>query len=1829
MRKRALTIFLSHSLASHKQNPVFHPALLSRQNLILILTRFTSSFASSSSSSPRDDLQGWVDPGDPVEDCRVESFTAEEFASLRDSLLSPNNDTQMFGPGKCSNDAVSIANVIMHNHDGFGNNTQKLLRQFRQKLSPSLVVEVLGMVNNPELGVKFFIWAGRQIGYYHTLPVYNALLEIMERDSDYKRANERLPEHFLREIKEDDKEVLGKLLNVFIRNCCQNGMWNAALEELGRLKDLGYKPSRLTYNALVQVFLRFERLDTASLIHREMVGLGYRMDEFTLGCFAHSLCKAGKWREALALIEKEEFVPNTVLYTKMISGLCEASLFEEAMDFLNRMRASSCLPNVVTYRILLCGCLGKKQLGRCKRILNMMITEGCYPSPQIFNSLVHAYCRSADYSYAYKLLKKMEKCGNVPGYVVYNILIGGICGNEELPNSDSLDLAEQAYAEMLNAGVVLNKVNVSNFARCLCGVGKFDKAYNVIREMMSKGFIPDTSTYSKVIGYLCNAFKVEMAFLLFQEMIKNGVTPDVHIYTTLIDSFCKAGLIEQARHWFNEMESVGCAPNVVTYTALIHSYLKARKVAGANELFEMMLSKGCLPNIVTYTALIDGYCKAGEIEKACQIYAQMKKAKVDTLNGDMCFQVVDMDAKEPNVFTYGALIDGLCKAHKVKEARELLEAMSVEGCEPNQIVYDALIDGCCKVGKIDEAQEVFTKMLEHGFSPNVYTYSSLIDRLFKDKRLDLALKVLSKMLESSCPPNVVTYTEMIDGLCKVGKTDEAYKLMIMMEEKGCYPNVVTYTAMIDGFGKVGKVEKSLELLQQMCSKGCAPNFVTYSVLINHCCSAGLLNEAHRLLEEMKQTYWPRHKANYNKVIEGFNREFVASLGLLVEMGGNDSMPISPAYRLLINHFIKVGRLEKAVELNEELSSFSSFSAAQQNIYVSLIENLSLTHKVDKAFKLYAEMIERGGVPELSVFVHLIKGLVRVNRWEEALQLSHGMCQMGVQWVHEEDAIGHPQSLKFEVMESSTSAYTLDLTTNAKNKQTNKQTVMFSINSLTCSSPPPCLFANRSIALRSPQTVFSAVKRGGPPRTLRRNNHNPSKPYSEIKAEAGRHPKSNADDQTLELVIDVPTIKAAVSSKLEQLVVSTDDAFRDLSTLVTVEENSRIVLSCRKSTLQYCAVVLLCGFLAGFPCRALGRLWFGFWRGLKKQKALLRRDRSLGGREVVLAAAPNAPRVLEDPLSLYIEPGPERSYWDRSKRKVPKWWPESVAEDRDLLLDEEDSRRQANRLVREITSNRTAGKDVSENNVIQLRQICRASGVQVSFGTTNTRDAFYRAAINFVLDACSRAASSSVEIAGENAQHFIAGLAENIGLEIIRAARMVSAAVATRTRSSFLQAWALEVQGKHSEAVTELSRLCLVLQTFPAEETSPEMEAVARGLGKHLKLEQREILMKMFTTVCSEESHRSAADALGKFDFHNPNNPYRDAETDYSYTATDQSLQLVLLDVNRVKAAASSKLERLVVSTRDAFHDLRTLVALDENNRIVFSCRRSTLEYCGVVLLCGFVAVSAFKALGRLWLGFRRRLVSGQQSVVVRRDRSLGGREVVVAVADTRPRQDVERKKSARVLDDPLSLSGSDIESGLEGDGWRSHWDRSQRKLPKWWPESVADGRDFSLDYEECRRQAYRLVREISNNRTAGKDVSRSDVIQIAGENPQHFIAGLAENIGLENIRAARMVSAAVAVRTRSSFLQAWALEVQGKHSEAVSELSTLCLVLQAFPPEESSPEMEMVARGLGKHLKLEQREILMRKFTTVCSEESHRSAADALGLVSSHFLTFAESPLEM
>ncbi|KAI4334743.1 hypothetical protein L6164_013455 [Bauhinia variegata] len=345
-----------------------------------------------------------------------------------------------------------------------------------------------------------------------------------------------------------------------------------------------------------------------------------------------------------------------------------------------------------------------------------------------------------------------------------------------------------------------------------------------------------------------------------------------------------------------------------------------------------------------------------------------------------------------------------------------------------------------------------------------------------------------------------------------------------------------------------------------------------------------------------------------------------------------------------------------------------------------------------------------------------------------------------------------------------------------------------------------------------------------PRSRSRRRHNKNKKLTIPTTKTSQEPK-------FETVIDLNQLQTQASSTFRTLFPSFDlsvrefvssgkEAYRDLQTLVTFDENRKVVISCRPSTVHFIGTTAILSLVTVFAFRVLTKLVSGFWhwgRNSSGHAPMVRRDRSLGGKEVIVGWS-NKERgnagynlsVSGNPLSLAQGPATGISKKGTKNRvrfqeKLPKWWP-TLAEHAPYTEDEE-FKREAYRVVRAIKDTRMSGKDIMEDDIIKLRQICRISGVQVSIEPTNIRDSLYRASVNFILNICNRAPSysTSIEINGEDARQFVAGFAENIGLENVRAATIVSAAVAACTRSSFLQAWAANSLSRKGEE-GELSML---------------------------------------------------------------------------------------------------------------------------------------------------------------------------------------------------------------------------------------------------------------------------------------------------------------------------------------------------------------------------------------------------------------------------------------
>eukprot|EP00850_Spirogloea_muscicola_P004681 SM000020S06031 [mRNA] locus=s20:525669:529108:- [translate_table: standard] len=244
---------------------------------------------------------------------------------------------------------------------------------------------------------------------------------------------------------------------------------------------------------------------------------------------------------------------------------------------------------------------------------------------------------------------------------------------------------------------------------------------------------------------------------------------------------------------------------------------------------------------------------------------------------------------------------------------------------------------------------------------------------------------------------------------------------------------------------------------------------------------------------------------------------------------------------------------------------------------------------------------------------------------------------------------------------------------------------------------------------------------------------------------------------------------------------------------------------------------------------------------------------------------------------------------RKMAALPAWWPPLDASSPLTTSVSEDRRRSAQTLLQTMLDRRVAGQDFEDEDIVKLQELCRDSRVQVTFEAENAKEALFRAATQVAFKhSLEGAPSQSTTVATHtkaavdsaatgmcghrgsllagldkaDCPAFLASLSKGISIEAHKAATMVNAAVAARTRSSLMQAWALFKQNRLEEAVDELQVLASIHKTFPLDTRSAEIEMVARGLESRVTAAERRELLWMYANAGGQATKELAASALG-------------------------------------------------------------------------------------------------------------------------------------------------------------------------------------------------------------------------------------------------------------------------------------------------------------------------------------------------------------------------------
>ncbi|KAE8656353.1 Pentatricopeptide repeat (PPR) superfamily protein isoform 2 [Hibiscus syriacus] len=185
-----------------------------------------------------------------------------------------------------------------------------------------------------------------------------------------------------------------------------------------------------------------------------------------------------------------------------------------------------------------------------------------------------------------------------------------------------------------------------------------------------------------------------------------------------MEGFIDVGCHEDLWH----MREVGVSTCIVSLNILIKALRKNSGTMNSGlHIFHEMPSRGYPPDSYTYGTLINGLCRFGKVTDA-------KSKNID--EAMKLLEEMKNNGMEPNVFTYSSLLDGLCKDGNSSEAMELLEKMNgdllklacmvdemvIDGCTPNEGAWSMLLVAFWDQRMVQEAVELFQVEMMSGIT---------------------------------------------------------------------------------------------------------------------------------------------------------------------------------------------------------------------------------------------------------------------------------------------------------------------------------------------------------------------------------------------------------------------------------------------------------------------------------------------------------------------------------------------------------------------------------------------------------------------------------------------------------------------------------------------------------------------------------------------------------------------------------------------------------------------------------------------------------------------------------------------------------------------------------------------------------------------------------------------------------------------------------------------------------------------------------------------------------------------------------------------------------
>lgn len=368
------------------------------------------------------------------------------------------------------------------------------------------------------------------------------------------------------------------------------------------------------------------------------------------------------------------------------------------------------------------------------------------------------------------------------------------------------------------------------------------------------------------------------------------------------------------------------------------------------------------PTIRHLNGIIDACARARtpRLETAFDIFEEHTVAKkiVDDKKNSRNDGETTKTGLQPNVFTFGALMNACNRARDGQKAMELLRLMeSTYGVEPNEVVYSAAISACArsKPPQTKQALQLLKEAVEERqLAMSVVGFNACISACAQASDYESAISIVSRMEEAS--RHRQTSSAATDDSNR-NSHDDGNDDSLPMETKFLVPepDVVTYGTVLAACERGQQWRTVLKYAQSMQDRGLALDGLALMSCLHACAELGLAKNALNFLEMMKSIDpVAPHTAK-------FERD-----GARKPLSGPDAV----AYRCAVTACARGGEWEEGIRLLDECKSTTG---VPPNVvaYTAAITGCEYAGEWKHAFLLLDRMRKEGVEPNEMTMVAVI------------------------------------------------------------------------------------------------------------------------------------------------------------------------------------------------------------------------------------------------------------------------------------------------------------------------------------------------------------------------------------------------------------------------------------------------------------------------------------------------------------------------------------------------------------------------------------------------------------------------------------------------------------------------------------------------------------------------------------------------------------------------------------------------------------------------------------------------------------------------------------------